>query len=145
MIRLSAAQRAEIERHGEETYPHECCGFLLGRGEGGERQVSEIRRAGNARDDSPQNRYLIPPLDMLHAERDARARGLDILGFYHSHPDVAARPSDYDREHAWPWYTYVIVSVRQGKAAEMHAWTLTEERDRFEAEMIAETVTGDGG
>jgi proteasome lid subunit RPN8/RPN11 len=139
MICLTAEQRAAIERHGEDSYPHECCGFLLGRNEDGVRRVVEVRRAGNARDDSPRNRYLIPAIDMLHAERDARAQGLDILGFYHSHPDVPARPSDYDREHAWPWYTYVIVSIRQGKAAEMNAWALAEDRGQFEAEQIRDT------
>jgi proteasome lid subunit RPN8/RPN11 len=145
MIHLSAAQREAIERHGEETYPHECCGFLLGKSDGSQKRVLEVRRAGNARDDSPQNRYLIPAIDMLHAERDARARDLEILGFYHSHPDVAARPSDYDREHAWPWYTYVIVSVRQGKAVEMNAWSLAEDRGRFDAEPIGGTDAGAGG
>jgi proteasome lid subunit RPN8/RPN11 len=146
MMRMTAEQRAAIERHGEDTYPHECCGFLIGRIEEGEKRIVEVQRAGNEREDSPQNRYLISPLEIHRADRAARARGLDILGFYHSHPDVAARPSDYDRDHAtWPGYTFVIVSVRQGKAAEMNAWVLTEDGSHFDAEPIAETLSGAGG
>jgi proteasome lid subunit RPN8/RPN11 len=129
MIRLTAAQRREIEAHGEETYPHECCGFLLGQEEEEVKAVREVRRAPNAREDSPQNRYLIPPDAMLKAEKAARQAGQQILGFYHSHPDVPARPSQFDRDHAWPWYSYLIVSVRAGAAAELLAWIVPEEAD----------------
>jgi proteasome lid subunit RPN8/RPN11 len=136
MIRLDARHRREIEAHGEETYPHECCGFLLGRDHEGVKVVIEVRRAPNARDDSPQNRYLIPPGAMLKAEKESRQAGLQILGFYHSHPDVPARPSQFDREHAWPWYSYLIVSVRAGTAEELLAWIVPEETKPFESEEL---------
>jgi proteasome lid subunit RPN8/RPN11 len=136
MIRLEARHREAIGAHGEETYPHECCGFLLGRQQDGVKVVQEVWPAENARDDSPQNRYLIPPMEMLRAEKESRRRGLEILGFYHSHPDVAARPSEYDRQHAWPWYSYLIVSVRAGQAAELNAWVVPEDDDPFAAEQL---------
>ena len=125
-----------IRLHGQETYPHECCGFLLGRQQDGVKVVQEVWPAGNARDDSPQNRYLIPPTEMLRVEKESRRRGLEILGFYHSHPDVAARPSEYDRQHAWPWYSYLIVSVRAGQAAELNAWVAPEDDAPFAAEEL---------
>jgi proteasome lid subunit RPN8/RPN11 len=136
MIRLSDEQAAAIKAHGEETYPHECCGVLLGGEQEGVKVVGEVWRAANARDDSPQNRYLIPPQELLRAEKEARARGLQIIGYYHSHPDVAARPSQYDRQHAWPWYSYLIVSVRAGQAAELLAWVVEDEQGPFVAEEI---------
>jgi proteasome lid subunit RPN8/RPN11 len=136
MIRLTAAQRREIEAHGEETYPHECCGFILGQEEAGVKVVHRVERAQNAREDSPQNRFLIPPEAMLKADREARQAGLSILGFYHSHPDVPARPSQFDRDNAWPWYSYLIVSVRAGAAAELNAWIVHEETEPFAADEL---------
>jgi proteasome lid subunit RPN8/RPN11 len=125
-IRLPAALVESIRAHGEETYPHECCGFLLGSTQAGVPTVSESRRAGNRREDSPQNRYLIAPEEFLETDRAARREGLDIVGFYHSHPDVPAVPSEYDREHAWPWYCYVIVPVASGRAGAPRAWVLRD-------------------
>jgi proteasome lid subunit RPN8/RPN11 len=137
MIRLTEELRKTIAAHGEETYPHECCGFLLGAVTDDEvKVVREAQPAPNAREDSPQNRYLIPPEAYLKAEKAARPRGLQILGFYHSHPDVAARPSEYDRQHAWPWYTYLILSVRAGRADELNAWVIPEDAEQFAAEEI---------
>lgn len=136
MIQLTPAQRAQMTGHGEQSYPHECCGFLIGRREHERKQVEEVRPAGNAREDSPQNRYLISPEEMFRAERDARRAGQEILGFYHSHPDVPARPSQYDLEHAWPVYSFLIMSVNQGRATEMHSWVMVEDRSRFEEEEI---------
>lgn len=136
MIRLTRKLDEEIGRHGEETYPHECCGFLLGEVSGGTKVVREIHRAGNAREDSPRNRYLIEPIEFLHVQRAASERRLDIVGFYHSHPDVAARPSQFDRDHAWTWYSYVILSVRDGRARELLSWILGDEEGPFAAEEI---------
>jgi proteasome lid subunit RPN8/RPN11 len=136
MLYLTREQRDSIAAHGERTYPHECCGFLIGTRREGQKWVEEVRPAGNARDDSPQNRYLIEPVEMLHAERDARRVGREILGFYHSHPDVPARPSEYDREHAWPVYSFLIMSVNGGRTTEMHSWVLKEDRSQFDAETI---------
>lgn len=126
-----------IERHGELTYPHECCGFLLGRAEAGARRVAEVLQVENAREsESRHNRYLITPEDFLRAEQAARARKLDVVGFYHSHPDVEARPSAFDTEHAWPWYAYVIVSVQQGRADHVRAWLLRDDRSQFDEEPL---------
>lgn len=127
---------AEIREHGEATYPHECCGFLLGRLEENRRVVVQTQRAQNQRDDSPQNRYQISPQDYMRADRAAREAGLDIVGFYHSHPDHPARPSQFDLDNAWPELVYVIVAVNQGKAGETAAWLLAEDRSRFTPEKI---------
>jgi proteasome lid subunit RPN8/RPN11 len=130
---------AEIQQHGEATFPHECCGFLFGRVEGDCRTVLQTRRALNQRDDSPRNRYQISPQDYMHADREARQAGLDIIGFYHSHPDHPARPSQFDLENAWPELIYVIVSVNQGKAGEMTAWKLADDRSKFLPEEIVKS------
>jgi proteasome lid subunit RPN8/RPN11 len=133
-IELSGEQRAEMVRHAEETYPHECCGFLIGTDRDGVKQLQQVVRAANTRDDSPQNRYLIDPLEFLRVERLARAQKLDILGIYHSHPDHPAYPSEFDREHAWPYYSYIIFSVQSGRVVDAHSWVLDEGRARFDEE-----------
>jgi proteasome lid subunit RPN8/RPN11 len=111
---------------------------MLGRVVDGTKIIEEVKAVENARLDSPRNRYLIPPDEVVRGDRYARERGLDILGFYHSHPNVAARPSEFDREHAWPWYSYVIVSVQEGAAAELHSWVLRDDRSQFEPEEISQ-------
>ncbi len=132
-IVLVPAQIMErIRRHGEETYPHECCGFLLGSAEDGIRRVAEIRQQDNERTDSRENRFLISPEQFRAAEREARRSGALMVGIYHSHPDSPPRPSEYDREHAWPWFGYIIVSVGRGKAGEARAWQLRDDRSGYE-------------
>lgn len=135
-IRIRDDHRRAMEAHSEQTYPHECCGLMLGRVVDGMKIVEEIRVVDNARRDSPRNRYLIPPEEIVAGDRYAREHGLEILGFYHSHPDVAAHPSEFDREHAWPWYSYVIVSVIRGTAVEMNSWVLRDDRSQFDPEDI---------
>jgi len=139
-IEIKNEHRRAIEAHGAQSYPHQCCGLMLGRVVNGTRVVEELKPVNNARLDSPQNRYLIPPDEVVKGDRYARERGLDIIGFYHSHPNVAARPSEFDREHAWPWYSYVIVSVQEGTAAELHSWVLRDDRSQFDQE---EVITDD--
>lgn len=136
MIQISPEIEQAICTHGESTYPHECCGYLIGRLQDEARRVEEARPAGNARDDSPANRYLITPEETRRTMLELQKSGQDILGFYHSHPDDFARPSQFDTDHAWPWYAYVIVSVRQGKAVEMRAWLLCEDRSAFDETSI---------
>ena len=137
-IRLTEAHRAAIRRHGEQTYPSECCGFLLGRQDNGLKVVASLSSADNAREHAARhNRFLITSEMYLAADREARTMGLDILGFYHSHPNAPARPSEYDREHAWAWYSYVIVSVREGSAHDITSWTLRDDRTAFDEEEIA--------
>jgi proteasome lid subunit RPN8/RPN11 len=128
---------AEIHQHGEATYPHECCGFLFGRVEENRRVVQQTRRAENQRGDSPHNRYQISPQEYIRAERLAAETGLEIIGFYHSHPDHPARPSQFDLENAWPGLVYVIVGVNGGKADNTTAWVLADDRSRFLPEEIA--------
>lgn len=134
-LKIPREQMRRVLRHGEETYPNECCGLLLGRyGPGGGREVAEAFRMRNANTNSPENRFVFDPKEHFEAQRAARARGLEVVGFYHSHPDHPARPSAYDLEHAaWPGYSYLIVSIRAGKAAETEAnsFELADDRSRF--------------
>src|SRR5215468_5124476 len=133
-----------IGQHGAETFPHECCGALLGhdpafaeKAEGiPAREVLELFPLVNRRDDSPRNRFAVTAEDVLEAEKAARKHGLDVVGWYHSHPDHPARPSQFDKEHAWPWYSYVIVSVVSGKAADMTSWRLNDDRQDYTPERI---------
>ncbi|MDZ7363734.1 MAG: M67 family metallopeptidase [candidate division KSB1 bacterium] len=136
-ISFEKSHLAEIQRHGEATYPQECCGFLLGRAEADRRIVQQIRAAPNMRTDSPQNRYEISPKDYLRMDREARERGLEIIGFYHSHPDHPARPSAFDLENAWPGLVYVILTVNRGKAGAITAWVLSDDRSKFLPEEFA--------
>jgi len=129
---VPASLMEQIRAHGEETYPHECCGFLFGTQDGEARRVVEFRRQANERADSRENRFLITPEQFRDAERAARKAGLLMLGIYHSHPDSPARPSEYDRDHAWPWYSYLITSVGKGKAAESRLWQLRDDRSGFD-------------
>jgi proteasome lid subunit RPN8/RPN11 len=138
-----------IRRHGAETFPYECCGALLGRDSEAEkvaaqaetrpaaaREVLELFALVNRRDDSPRNRFAVTADDVRDAEKAATAHGLDVIGWYHSHPDHPARPSEFDREHAWPWYSYVIVSVMAGKPADMTSWRLNDDRQNYSPEDI---------
>lgn len=140
MLELNQAQRGEIAAQAEREYPHECCGLLLGRlGEGGRKVVAEVFPVSNAREEAARhNRSLITPEEYLRGERAARARGLDVVGNYHSHPDHPAAPSQFDLEHAWPTWSYVIVSVRAGEAADVRSWELAADRSRFDEEEMTE-------
>ena len=136
MIRLKSADIEEIKQIAQKTYPHECCGVMVGSVEDGVKTVTQLIPAENQRTDSPANRYLITP-DLLN-ELEKKLKGTDraIVGFFHSHPDVPARPSTYDQDHAWPWYSYVIVSVNKGEAGEIHNWKLKDDRSAFDAEKM---------
>jgi proteasome lid subunit RPN8/RPN11 len=138
MITLKQDQDDEIRRHGERDYPYECCGLLIGRfGESGQKEVIETFPISNAREEeAKRNRFLIRPEELLQGERYARERKLDVVGFYHSHPDDRAVPSKYDLEHAWPTYSYIIVSVREGNAGDLLSWEMEPNRERFNSEEI---------
>ena len=129
-----------MKRHGEETYPHECCGFMLGSADEGVQRITEIRSQENERTDSKENRFVISPEQFRAAEKYARKTGLMIVGISHSHPDSPARPSEYDRDHAWPWFSYIILSVKGGKAAEANAWQLRDDRSGFEPMVLEITA-----
>ena len=122
----------EIRRHAREAYPHECCGALFGRG----RVVVEVLALPNMTDEGPRTRFLVRPDDYRAAEHRAQQRQVELLGFYHSHPDHPARPSQYDLDHAWPVFSYVIVSVRSGEPAELTSWRLRDDRSMFDEELV---------
>jgi proteasome lid subunit RPN8/RPN11 len=126
MLKITHKDYTEIRRHGEETYPHECCGVLLGQMDDGARTVTSTARCGNTRTDSPQNRYHIDPKELVRIQRQARDRNEDIIGFYHSHPDHPAQWSKTDLEEAhWIGCSYVITRVAAGKADVTNSFELT--------------------
>ena len=136
LISISPSQLAEINLHGEHDYPYECCGLLLGRFEAdGVKVVAETFPISNAREESAKrNRFLITPEELMRGERHARSKNLDVVGFYHSHPESPAVPSQYDLEHAWPTYSYIIVSVIDQKAGDLFSWEQREDRSNFDQE-----------
>jgi proteasome lid subunit RPN8/RPN11 len=138
MLILPSEQEKIVRIDGENAYPNECCGILIGEiDQSGVKIVKHAEAISNAfEDDEQYHRFLITPEDMLHAEKTARVMKLDVIGFYHSHPDCPAAPSDYDRDHALPFYSYVIVSVKKGEAKELTSWELTADRTSFILENI---------
>ena len=135
MIELSNEHKKLIEAHGEATYPFECGGMLIGHfNEDGTKTVVETFPLENSSTEDQRNRVLILPKDVMRAERHARSLKLDVVGYYHSHPDDTAIPSQYDLDHALPVWTYIIASVREGKAVDFRAWLMEDDRSRFNAE-----------
>jgi proteasome lid subunit RPN8/RPN11 len=141
MLRVGEQLIEQIHAHGMRDYPNECCGALLGRDEACDRTVLGLVPLVNQRNDSPRNRFSITPDDVRLAEKEARAKGWELIGWYHSHPDSPARPSDFDREHAWPWYSYIIFQVQKGDPREMRSWRLDDDRAKYEEESI-EFISG---
>src|SRR5216683_2800736 len=138
MIRIKSPQIAVMREHAERDYPYECCGLLVGRFlEYGRKEALGIYPISNAREeDHKRNRFLIRPEELMRGERAARALKLDVIGFYHSHPDCPAVPSPYDLEHAWPTYSYVIVSVISERSENLWSWEMEADRSRFNTEEI---------
>ena len=140
MLTIRQSELDALRRHGEETYPHECCGVMLGRMDGDERVVEAVLRAGNTRVDSPHNRYNIDPRELVRIQRESRERGLDIVGFYHSHPDCPAQWSQTDFAEAhWVGCSYVITRVDSGRATVTNSFALegsVEEDKHFTNEEI---------
>ena len=131
-IVVSPAVDDAIRRHGEETYPHECCGALVGQWGSGQASVTATVPLPNTTEEGPRRRFLVRPSDYRMAESRAAELGGELLGFYHSHPDHPARPSQYDLDHAWPTFAYVIVAVAAGRAGDMTVWWLKDDRSSFE-------------
>ena len=140
-IALQARVDAAIRAHGREAFPHECCGALLGR----DGVVYEAFALPNTTEEGPRRRFLVRPDDYRAAEKRARDTGLELLGFYHSHPDHPARPSQYDLDHAWPSFSYVIVSVLGGRDDLLTSWQLRADRSTFDEESVdvIEAITND--
>jgi proteasome lid subunit RPN8/RPN11 len=139
MIKLPAQQRDEIAAHGERDYPYECCGLLLGSfsADGGSKVCAETYPISNAREEeAKRNRFLIRPEELMRGEKYAAAKDLDVIGFYHSHPDDRAVPSAYDLDHAWPLYSYIVVSVKSGRSEDLFSWEMEPDRSRFNQEEI---------
>jgi proteasome lid subunit RPN8/RPN11 len=146
VIELSQSLYRKIELEGAKAYPNECCGILFGRDVTGDgdyavrRVVESLSPVVNEFEEEEQyHRFLITPQTLMRAEKEAAKEGQLVLGFYHSHPDVAARPSEYDRQHAWPFYSYVIVSIVKGQPAEMTSWLLDDETNAFKKQNLVET------
>jgi proteasome lid subunit RPN8/RPN11 len=127
-----------IRAHGRETYPHECCGALLGR----DGTVASAFPLANTTEEGPRRRFLVRPEDYRLAEGRASELGLELLGFYHSHPDHPSRPSQYDLDHAWPFFSYVIISVREGEPQDLQSWRLRDDRSAFDEEAVIAPVAG---
>jgi proteasome lid subunit RPN8/RPN11 len=137
VITIAEQQLNEIREHGVRDYPYECCGLLLGRYGANGKVVTETYPISNAREESAKrNRFLITPEELMRGERYATQHDLEIVGFYHSHPDSPAVPSQYDLEHAWPTYSYIIVSTSPGRATDLFSWEQEPDRSRFNEEKI---------
>jgi proteasome lid subunit RPN8/RPN11 len=141
VIVLQADQFAQIQREGVAAYPNECCGAMLGKDvtENGDvrRLVQRLEPLANAfAAEEKYHRFSLDPRQLMQVEKRAAEAGLAVLGFYHSHPDHPARPSEYDRQHAWPFYSYIIVAIAGGEPADMTSWKLDEQTETFGPEEI---------
>lgn len=137
MITIGSNHLSEIREHGVRDYPYECCGLLLGRYEAEGKVVKETYPISNAREESAKrNRFLIEPEELMRGERYAEGKDFEVVGFYHSHPDSPAVPSRYDLEHAWPTYSYIIVSTSADRASDLFSWEQEADRSRFNQEEL---------
>ena len=132
-LTITPAVDAAIRQHGAQTFPHECCGALYG----SNGSVTDTFALPNVTEEGPRRRFRISDKDYLKTERRASELGAELLGFYHSHPDHPARPSQYDLDHAFPTFSYIIVSVRDGKPEDMTSWRLRDDRSAFDPEDLA--------
>ena len=138
-LHLSPESVEQIKREGAAEYPNECCGILYGRDIGGGRIVVQLEAVQNGFESGEQyHRFSITPKNLMDAEKTASAAGMLVLGFYHSHPDAPARPSEYDRQHAWPFYSYIIVSISKGEPVDLTSWMLDEQTETFDRQDIIE-------
>jgi proteasome lid subunit RPN8/RPN11 len=133
-LRMPGMVLEDIRKEGERAYPAECCGVLAGRADGA-KEVVRLVPVPNRRTDDP-HRYLISPDDLRRTTAELSRWGLEVLGFYHSHPDHAAVPSAFDVDHAWPWYSYMIVAVNGGRAGEISSWELEDDGRSMRPELL---------
>jgi proteasome lid subunit RPN8/RPN11 len=139
MLKLNDYFLDKMQTHARESYPEECCGFLLGTESGPEKNVLDLLEFKNSSEQNRTRRFTIKPEEYRDAESLAREKGLDVLGLYHSHPDHPARPSQFDLEHALPWWSYVIIEVDRGQPSAIASWLLQEDRDGFAEEQLVIT------
>ncbi len=135
-LKIGAGDVGHIHDHAKEAYPEECAGALVGVDTGDIKLVVDVWRAENTHEEDRARRFLIEPLQIKEFEERARERDMDVLGFYHSHPDHPAEPSEYDRERAWPYYSYVITSVGKDKVEDTRSWVLRDDRSGYDEEPI---------
>lgn len=136
-LKIGQGDVGHIHAHAKEAYPEECAGVLVGMDLGGMKIVVDVWRAENTHEEERSRRFLIEPLKVKEFEDRARERDMEILGFYHSHPDHPAEPSEYDRDHAWPYYSYVIASVSGDEVVDMRSWVLKDDRSGYDEEAFA--------
>jgi proteasome lid subunit RPN8/RPN11 len=136
LLKIGRGDMGHIHEHVREAYPEECAGTLVGMDVGEIKIVVDVWRAENTHGEERSRRFLIEPLQIKEFEERATERDMDVLGFYHSHPDHPAEPSEYDREHAWPYYSYVIASVGESGVGSVRAWVLKDDRSGYEEEQI---------
>jgi len=136
VIRIPEQLLEAIRGHGRESYRDEACGVMLGQHGDSDKDVQDVQPLANSRDGKRHRRFLVTPKDYQRAEAEASARGLTLLGFYHSHPDHPALPSEYDLAHAFPFFSYVIVSVQKGEPTEVRSFVMKEDRSAFDAEEL---------
>jgi proteasome lid subunit RPN8/RPN11 len=135
-LKIGAGDVRHIHAHATETYPEECAGAIVGMDTGEMKVVVDVWRAENTHEDERSRRFLIEPLQIKKFEEQAAERDMDLLGFYHSHPDHPAVPSEYDREHAWPYYSYIIASVSGENVEDLRCWVLEDDRSGYREEPI---------
>ena len=135
-LKIGAGDVGHIHDHAKEAYPEECAGALVGMDVEGMKIVVDVWRAENTHEEERSRRFLIEPLKIKEFEERAAERDMDVLGFYHSHPDHPAKPSEYDREHAWPGWSYVIASVSAENVEDMRSWVLKGDRSGYDEEPI---------
>ena len=135
MVEIKKDIFQKILDHAKASYPHECCGVLLGKMTSPKRVMDAVQ-AENTNKERASDRYEMNPAELLGIEKDARGRGLDVVGIYHSHPDHPSRPSEFDRQRGWPEYSYVIVAIKGGIETEARSWTFTEENEPFGEEEL---------
>ncbi len=138
MLKLESEFTDRIRQHARQCYPEECCGFLFGSSDGELKHVRDLHELTNSSRESRSRRYVITPEEYRNAETWAEGRGWEVLGLYHSHPDHPSRPSQFDVDHALPWWSYVIISVESGNPSLISSWVLNDNRTGFGEERIEE-------
>lgn len=138
-VEITTNCQSQINAQAERAFPEECCGAMLGRDrDDGVREVVQVMPVDNTKDENRKRRYLIAPDALLAAEKAARGAGLDVVGIYHSHPNHPSQASEFDRDHAMPFWSYLIVSCMNGKVASVQSWRLRDDRSVFDEEQLVE-------